>query len=478
LLALVSAGLAFGISRLVLASVVYTLASTFPPELGDFNIEMPPWDWRIVLFLIAAAAVSTLFFALAPALKATRLDLVRTIHGEVVSGSRPARMRSALVTLQVTASVLLLICAAIFLRSTLTSAASDPGIRTSDVVTVSMLNEQRRATVLDAIRSDTSVASLAVARPGAIGGFPALVEGATKADSTFQFVSPEYFGVLGIDIVRGRGFTEVERGANDTVAIVSESTARELWPNGDAIGQTMRVETDPERPAAAELGPAPTFSRSLVVVGVARDVPGFRLGGFRIPGAGIYVPISAETDGTGLLLRVQGDAERARFALVDRLAAIDPNMARVSSLQAFARGEAYLLGIPFWLTLVLGALALFLTLSGLFSVLSYVVEQRMREFGVRTALGATRARIGVLVLAQSARPVGIGVLLGAGLTAGFAGLLLATPAAETIGSTVRVLDPLAYAAAVLCVLAACACAALVPALRAGRIDPVVALRQD
>jgi ABC-type antimicrobial peptide transport system permease subunit len=111
-------------------------------------------------------------------------------------------------------------------------------------------------------------------------------------------------------------------------------------------------------------------------------------------------------------------------------------------------------------------------------VLSYVVEQRMREFGVRTALGATRTRIGVLVLSQSARPVGIGILIGAGLTAGVAGLLLATPGAEGISSTVRPLDPFAYAGAVLCVVAACACAALVPALRAGRIDPVVALRQD
>jgi hypothetical protein len=311
-----------------------------------------------------------------------------------------------------------------------------------------------------------------------VGGFPAFAEGASgRSTATFQFVSPEYFGVLGIDIVRGRGFTDAERGANDTVAIVSESAARELWPGLDAIGQLVRVESDPER-TVAEFGPTPAYSRSLVVVGVARDVPGFRLGGFRLSGAGIYVPTSVEAGRTSLLLRVQGNADRARFALVDRLAAIDSNMAQLSSLQAFALAEAYLLAIPFWLTLVLGALALFLTLSGLFSVLSYVVEQRMREFGVRTALGATRARIGALVLSQSARPVGIGILLGVGLTAGLAGALLATPGAEAIGSTVSPLDPLAYAAAVLCVIAACACAALVPALRAGRIDPVVALRQD
>ena len=92
--------------------------------------------------------------------------------------------------------------------------------------------------------------------------------------------------------------------------------------------------------------------------------------------------------------------------------------------------EAYLLGIPFWLTLVLGALALLLTLSGLFSVLSYLVEQRTREIGVRMALGATRRSIGALVLSQSARPVGIGLLLGGSLTAALGAALLATPAAE------------------------------------------------
>jgi ABC-type antimicrobial peptide transport system permease subunit len=139
---------------------------------------------------------------------------------------------------------------------------------------------------------------------------------------------------------------------------------------------------------------------------------------------------------------------------------------------------AYLLAIPFWLTLVLGALALLLTLSGLFSVLSYLVEQRTREIGVRMALGATRRSIGALVLSQSARPVGIGLLLGGSFTAGLGAALLATPAAGLIGSTVRLFDPVAYAASLLCIVTACACAALIPALRAGRIDPVAALRQD
>jgi ABC-type antimicrobial peptide transport system permease subunit len=177
-------------------------------------------------------------------------------------------------------------------------------------------------------------------------------------------------------------------------------------------------------------------------------------------------------------MRVHGDTARARQALADRLAAIDPNAAETSTLQTIARVEVYLLSIPFWLTLLLGALALLLTVFGLFSVVSYLVEQRTREIGVRMALGATRHGVAMLVLSQSARPVAIGLLAGGGLTAVLSTLLLATPSAEAIGSTVRLFDPVAYAAGLLWIVAACAGAALIPALRAAQIDPMSALRRE
>jgi predicted permease len=478
LLALICAAVAFGISRLVLAGVAYAVISTFPPEIGNVRLVVPPADWRVALFLVAGAMVSTLFFALLPALQATRLELVRAIRGEVVRDARPGRARNALLALQVTGSVLLLILSAVFLRSSWAAAAIDPGIRTTGIVNIRVLNEQRRGAILEVVKSEPQVASVAASLPGVLGGPPAMADGpGGKSAVTYQFVSPEYFGVLAIDLVRGRGFTESERNADAAVAVVSEGAARQLWPGADAIGQALRLESDPNG-ARTDFGSAPPVSRSFVVVGVARDVPGFRLGGFRMAGAGVYVPISVEAAGTTLMMQTRGTAERTRQLLVDRLAAIDPNMGEVETLQAFASAETYLLAIPFWLTLVLGALALLLTLSGLFSVLSYLVEQRTREIGVRMALGATRGSIARLVLTQSARPVGIGMLLGGAFPAALGGVLLATPAAEQIGSTVRLFDPIAYVASLIVIVAACTCAALIPALRAAGIDPIGALRQD
>ncbi len=479
LLALVSAAIAFGISRLVLEAVVYAVTSTLPPDFGDIRLAAPPPDWRVAVFLVAGAMVSTMFFALAPALQATRFELVRAVRGEVVRDGRPGRARNVLVGLQVTASVLLLICAAVFLRSALAAATIDPGIRAADTVIVSIANEQMRGATLEAVTNDPSVALVAASWPDALGRpRAALADGASgKSTIGYRFVSPEYFSVLGIDIVRGRGFAQSERSADVAVAVVSESVARQLWPGLDAVGQILRLEPDPNS-EMRRVDEPPLLSRTGVVVGIARDVAGFRFTGRRAAEAVVYLPISADAAKTSLTLRVHGDPERARGALAERLTAIDPNMGEVVTLRLLTRIAAYFLQLAFWLTLGLGALALLLTLSGLFSVLSYLVEQRTREIGVRMALGATSRSIGTLVLAQSAGPVGVGMLLGGSLTAALGAVLLATLGAETIGSIVRLFDPVAYAASLLCIVTACACAALIPALRAGRIDPVAALRQD
>src|SRR6185436_1797854 len=133
----------------------------------------------------------------------------------------------------------------------------------------------------------------------------------------------------------------------------------------------------------------------------------------------------------------------ARQALVERLTIVDPGLGSITAMRALAGTQQSVLRFAFQVTVVLGGLALILTVSGLFSVLSYIVEQRRREIGVRMALGATARSVARLVLSHSLRPVGIGLPAGAGLAAAAPIVLLATHAASALGDTVRVFDPVA-----------------------------------
>ncbi len=488
LLSFASAAVAYALSRVALETIVHVAVRSFPADFGNIRIKIPPGDWRVIVFLLGGALASTLFFALAPALQATRLDLVRAIRGDAVGAVRPGRPRDILVTLQVAGSALLLVCAAIFLRSVWASAAVDPGIRTADTINVTVLTEDRRAAVLDIIRREPAVHAVAASWPNGPEAATATIEpvvvesapdaaAATRPTVRYRLVSPEYFDVLGIDILQGRSFLDTERDPAAAVAIVSAATAHELWPGASAIGQVMRFG-----PEADALGEPPIASaaspRSVVVVGVARDVAGFRLAGVRPWAADVYLPVDVESARTTLTLRVHGDPASARRTLIDHAAAVDPNMADVSTLQTLASLESYLLSIPFWLTLVLGAIGLLLTVSGLFGVLSYLVAQRSREIGVRMALGATRRAVALHVLSQSVRPVLGGLLTGGGLVAALGAALLATPAADTIGTTVGLFDPVAYAVGLSTISVACFCGAVVPALRATRIEPLLALKQE
>ena len=128
--------------------------STMPPDIGDVRLAVPAADWRVLLFLIVGAGVSTMFFGLAPALHATRIEPIRTIRGEVVRDARPGRARNILIGLQVSASALLLISAAVFLRSALASATINPGFRTADTVIVEILNEPTRGAMVQAVTAD------------------------------------------------------------------------------------------------------------------------------------------------------------------------------------------------------------------------------------------------------------------------------------------------------------------------------------
>jgi predicted permease len=487
LLALAAAAGGYLISRLALEGAVYWAMRTMPLDLGDVNLGVPAADWRVALFLVAAAVAATAFFALMPALQATRIDPVRTMRGELVKDARPGRARNALIGVQVFASALLLICAAIFLRSAIASSRFDPGLRTADTLLFEPFNEPKRAAMIQALAGERTITAHAAVRP------PVLVPprqafadtGAGKTPLTYRFVSGAYFDVLGIPIVRGRAFTSAE--VDDyPVAIVSESIARALWPNGDGVGETFRLEPDlAVKPNGAflEINPearrndaAQMTPRMVTVIGVSRDVAGFRI--TDVKEAGVFLPTSLEVPGTSTVARVQGDPDLARQTLIEHLTRVDPNMGMIVTMRTVARMETFFLQIAFWVSLILGALALLLTVSGLFSVLSYLVEQRTREIGVRMALGASSQKVTQLMLSQTTRPVLYGLLAGAGLAATLATVVLASPAGAMIGEIVHVTDPVAYVASMIVIVAACLLAAWIPASRASRLDPMQTLRQE
>jgi hypothetical protein len=440
----------------------------------------------VPLFLLLGAIVSTLLFGLAPALQATRLELVRTMRGELKRDTRPGRARQALIAVQVTASALLLICAAVFLRGAVDAAGADPGLRTSDTVMVDFANEPLREALVGALRAHPSVAVVAASSPGPMGFLrPATAEAAPddpggagrRATVAYQFVSPEYFDVLDIPMLRGRGFTPSERSAASGVVVVSEKTARMLWPDGEALGQVLRMKVD--LPSPAILKSQIAAPGAYTVVGVSRDI-GMRLHiiGMSFASPDVYLPTTSSDPATTFTMRVHGDPDRAREALLADLTRVDPALVNVRTLRTMAAIEGYIMRAAFVVAMALGALALALTLSGLFGVLSYMIEQRRQEIGVRMALGATTKHVARLVLLQSLRPVGLGLVVGAVLAGSLGRALLAAPVGALFSQFLRVSDPAPYAASLIVITAACVLAALVPALRAARIDPIATLREE
>ncbi len=482
LLALVAAALGFLVSRALLAGSLHMVVSILPPEFTEptdsAGLAVPPGDWRVWAFLIGGAFVSTVMFGLVPALHSTRLELVRAMRGEVTKDARPGGVRQMLIGSQVTASALLLVCAAVFLRGTYSSATAEVGVRTDDTLVVRTITEPMRPAMIRAINEHPSIASVAASWPGPMDNGAAMDASAGKTTLAVgcKLVSPEYFDVLGINVLRGRIFAADERSAAAGVVVISDAVAQRFWPNGDALGQTIRL-ADTSGQATTD-GKTPQIPAQLyTVVGIVRDVRS-ALKLFDFAYSGIYLPTTAEQARTSFILRVHGDPDTARRTLLDALTKIDPALGEITSMRMMAGLESAILEVVFWIAVALGSLALALTISGLFSVLSYLVEQRRKEIGVRMALGAAPRDIVKLVVSQSMRPIAIGILVGGGLAAVTAIVLLATPAAETIGTLIQPFDPLAYTVGLSVIVATCLVAAFIPARRAAHINPIATLRAD
>jgi predicted permease len=473
-----------GLAGLVVAAwglraAMALLFSTLPPSVvGIVRLAPMTIDYRVFLFALTVATAATLLFGLLPALQASRPKLTDALHGQGGGLRRGARLRSALVIGQVAVTIVLVILAVTLARNGAAVGAIDLGFTVEGVTSVNVRGPQDElaGSVAMALAEDPRVAEVAVSSGNPlfntarrVAAAPAGGSAAIPTPSTFA--SPEFFSILRIAIERGRGFSDEEARTAAKVAIVSASTASAMWPGEDPVGQTLQIEPPNGRPVAA----LPGYSR-VIVVGVVQDVVSGMLVSGRDTGH-IYLPTSvANAQAKAILVRGRTDRDLGpqAFDEIFKRAVTDAQALEAIPLAEIRDLQIYPLLAASWVGTLLGAVALVLSVSGLYGVLVYTLKQRTKEIGIRMALGATAGSVVRLVLGQSARLAGIGAA--AGGIAAFAAMK-ALGAAITLRA-VTLVDVSAFAAGVALVMVAATLAAYQPARRAARIDPSSTLRAE
>jgi predicted permease len=473
LLAVPAAVAAFGISVLAVDLCLRALYGTLPPQAAEYIRLMPlAPDLRVFAFSVVAGLVSALVFGLPPAVQSTRTHIVQSGLRVLPADLRPARSRNTLVIVQIAGSALLLICAAVLLRGAISFALVNTGLRTHGVIAIE-IQEKARIGVLSALADEPVALNVAGVTPGAPLSDSAVrvpvgpIESPELVRAGVRWTSRDYFKVFDIPFSSGRGFTDQEGEAGSTVAIVSQSAAGRFWPDGQAVGRSLRLTPDDFIMARY---PRLQRYRSVRVIGIARDVVDGYGEDARIA---VYLPTSPQEPGAKLLVRVNGDPEGAMRRLDAVLSARTPGaLEQIFHMQTFADFRLYPFRAAYWLSAAVGLLALLLTVSGVYGVLSYLVTQRTKEIGIRMALGAGAGHVTGLVVNQSLRLAAIGLAAGA---------LLALCVSKLLAAQLMMMntfDVIAYCGGAGVVLVACLAASCVPAYAAARVDPIGALRHD
>jgi predicted permease len=460
------------------------------PRLGP-SAAYVMMDWRLVTFTLTLSVITGIVFGMAPAFSTSQRDLIGGLKDAGRSGTSASghRLRALLVISEIALSVVLLVGAALLVRSFVKLRAVDPGFDPSNVLTarMSMTDPRFAATaevariVRDGLEQVTAVPGVTVAAASCCipleggFGFPFVIPGrpltgSAHGGATWRPVSSQFFATLRIPIRRGRAFTDRDNESAAPVVMISETMARRFWPDSDPVGGQIRITG---RDAALE--------KTRVIVGIAADVHDGGLA--REPVPTMYVPLAQVPD--AVTQRIMRFTPLAWLVRTER-----PPQTLGHEIQRALNGST---GLPVatlrsmdqvvirstagsdFNTQVLtsfAGLAILLAAVGVYGVLAYGVEQRRREIGIRLALGASAISMRNMIVAQGLRVAAIGV--GVGLAAAWA--LSQVLARFLFGVTAR--DPMTFVVVPALIIAIALIGAWLPARRAAKIAPSVALRSE
>jgi predicted permease len=480
--------------------LVAEISSSLPSYWGSIALQATP-DIRVFAYTVLVSLVTGVTFGLTPALQTLRTDVNSALKdtgsmlGEKLSKSR---LRNILIVAQVAACFVLLINSALLLRGSQRALQIQPGFDSKHVVFLEMYTpglsgykeeELLRLywhlrTELGGVAGVTSV-TLASRAPFAGGDRFVPVGTATgqqppvndagedkRPTVAYSYVQPNYFETLGIPIARGRSFTPQETEGEAPVVIVSEAMARRFWPGQDPIGKRLAIGSAHGKPPYP--GETAPFFPESEVIGVAQDVRNLTLR--KVDDSYLYLPLSQSSRLIGLiLLRTRGNSSSLLTLLGGAVRHVDANLPVLAAPLDWAVSfDPYFVisrvgGI---LSSIVGALGLFLASLGVYGMVGYCVVERTHEIGIRMALGARSAQVLRLVLRESTRPMLYGTAIGIALSAAISRLL----SAMLFG--LNPMDVISFAGVSVLLIVVALVATWLPARRAMRVDPMVALRYE
>ncbi|MEW5915487.1 MAG: ABC transporter permease [Gemmatimonadota bacterium] len=454
-----------------------TISKVQPPLPIDMALRITP-DWRVLVFTLVTAVVTGVLIGLLPALRASRPNLASAIKdaGEWMGARKRVELRDALVVLQVAVSLVLVVGGALLVRSSLAAAKVNFGFDVDRLAHYTLALEMtgydstRAAAFLDKARErllaqpQVEAVTLTSRPPLALNnnGFSVIIDGRQLAETDVPFttdgtyVDEHYFETLGLRLVSGRSIEAADRMERRRVVVISKAMAERYWPGEEAIGREIRLRWggDPWR-----------------VVGVVADykinTPGERAKPY------LHLPLPRGETFADVIVRTRVRAEPLVAALEREFRAIDPEIFFLDrgTMRDLADVRLFPVRAGAWLIGAFGVLALAVAAVGLYGVIGYSVSRRVREIGIRKALGAESRTMVSMVLGEGMRLVVIG---------GAVGALLAALASQALSAVLFVgpFDIVSFAAAFAVLALVAVIANSVPAWRAARVDPMIALRAE